>query len=156
MEMTTRGIEQLKKAGVPFEVLPYRHDIKGAKPVAEALGLPEEIVIKTIVFQADDGSFLLALMGGDGSVSEKKLARASGHKRVSPATPRDAERITGHQVGGIGPFGLKRPLPVFLDETTVQLDEVVINPGARGTMIRLATKDLIRLTGATVADIRIE
>jgi len=154
--MTARGIEHLKKAGAPFEVLPYRHEVKGAKPVAEALGLPEEIVIKTIVFQADDGSFLVALMSGDGSVSEKKLARVSDHKRVSPAAPRDAERVTGFQIGGIGPFGLKQLLPVFLDEVTAQLDEIVINAGARGTMIRLATKDLIRLTGATVADIRIE
>jgi len=154
--MTTRGIEQLKKAGVSFEVLPYRHEVKGAKPVAEVLNLPEEIVIKTIVFQADDRSFLLALMGGDGSVSEKKLARASGHKRVSPAAPRDAERVTGYQIGGIGPFGLKQPLPVFLDETTARNDDVVINAGARGTMIRLSTADLICITGARIVDIRVE
>lgn len=124
--------------------------------MAEALNLPEEIVSKTIVFQADDLSFLLALMGGDGAVSEKKLARASGHKEVSPAAPRDAERITGYQIGGIGPFGLKRPLPAFLDEATAQHDEIVINAGARGTMLGLSTADLIRLTDATVADIRIE
>jgi len=62
--MTTRGIECLKQAGVRFEILPYCHEAKGAKPVAEALGLPEEIVIKTIVFLTDDRSFLLALMGG--------------------------------------------------------------------------------------------
>lgn len=154
--MTTRGIECLKQAGVRFDILPYRHEAKGAKPVAEALGLPEEIVIKTIVFQADDRSFLLALMGGDGTVSEKKLARVSGHKRVSSAAPRDAERVTGFQIGGIGPFGLKQPLPVFLDETTARNDDVVINAGRRGTMVRIATVDLIRLTGATVADIRVE
>lgn len=146
----------MKEAGVRFKMLPYRHEVRGAKPVAEALGLPEEIVIKTIVFRADDGLFLLALMGGDGNVSEKKLARASGHKRVSPATPRDAERVTGFRIGGIGPFGLKRPLPVFLDETTARNDYVVINAGARGTMIRLATDDLVRLTHAVVADIRTE
>jgi len=154
--MTTRGIECLKEAGVRFEILPYRHDVKGAKPVAGVLNLPEEIVIKTIVFQADDRLFLLALMGGDGAVSEKKLARASGHKRVSPAARRDAERVTGNQIGGIGPFGLKRPLPVFLDATTAQHDKIVINAGARGTMIRLATDDLVRLTGARIVDIRVE
>ena len=154
--MTTRGIEQLKKAGVRFETLGYCHEVRGAKPVAEVLNLPEEIVIKTIVFQADDGSFLVALMSGDGSVSEKKLARVSTHKRVSSAPSRDAERVTGYQIGGIGPFGLKQPLPVFLDATTAQHDKIVINAGARGTMIRLSTADLICLTDAAVADIRIE
>jgi len=89
-------------------------------------------------------------------VSEKKLAKASGHKRVSPAAPRDAERVTGFQIGGIGPFGLKQPLPVLLDETTAQHDEIVINAGARGTMIRIATVDLLRLTGARIVDIRVE
>ena len=89
-------------------------------------------------------------------VSEKKLAKASGHKRVSPAAPRDAERVTGFQIGGIGPFGLKQPLPVLLDETTAQHDEIVINAGARGTMIRLSTADLIRITGARIVDIRVE
>jgi prolyl-tRNA editing enzyme YbaK/EbsC (Cys-tRNA(Pro) deacylase) len=47
-------------------------------------------------------------------------------------------------------------LPVFLDEKTAQHEEIVINAGARGTMIRLSTADLIRLTGAMVADIRAE
>ena len=154
--MTTRCIEQLKQAGVRFEILPYRHEAKGAKPVAEALNLPEEFVIKTIVFQADDRSFLLALIGGDGTVSEKKLVGVSSYKRVSSAPPRDAERITGYQIGGIGPFALKQPLPVFLDDATAQHDEIVINAGGRGTMIRLSTADLVRLTEATVADIRIE
>jgi Cys-tRNA(Pro) deacylase len=154
--MATRGIEQLKKAGVTFEVLPYRHEVKGAKFAAQALGLREETVLKTLVFQADDHAFLLILMSADGTVSEKKLAKISSHKRVRPAAPRDAQRITGYQIGGIGPFGLKRPLPVFLDEKTAQHEEIVINAGARGTMIRLSTADLIRLTGAMVADIRAE
>ena len=64
--------------------------------------------------------------------------------------------FTGYQIGGIGPFGLRQPLPVFLDDATAQHEEIVINAGARGTMIRLSTADLSRLTDATVADIRIE
>lgn len=154
--MATRGIEQLKKAGVAFEVLPYRHEVKGAKFAAQALGLREETVLKTLVFQADDHAFLLALMSADGTVSEKKLAKVSSHKRVRPAAPRDAQRITGYKVGGISPLGIVRPLPVVLDRAPALLPQVVINTGVRGTMVRLDTDDLIRLTGATVADIRVE
>ena len=154
--MTTRGIEQLKANDVTFDVLTYRHKAKGARVVAETLSLPKEMVIKTLVFQADDRTFLLALMSGDGMVSLKKLAQASSHKRVTPAAPRDAERITGYQVGGISPLGTKRQLPVFLDRALTSLPQVVINAGARGTMVRVATKDLIGQTYATVADIRAE
>jgi len=153
--MTTPGIERLNELGVPHQVLTYDHQEKGARYAAQALGLPLEIVIKSLVFRADDNSFLFALMSGDGSVSEKKLARASHHTRVAPASPHDAERITAYQVGGISPLGAKKALPVFLDEAVATHEEVVINAGARGTMLRLRTADLIAATEATIADIRI-
>jgi Cys-tRNA(Pro) deacylase len=152
--MTTRGIECLKEHGLPHEVLTYHHEVKGVRYAAQTLGLPDEIVIKSLIFQANDRSFIFALMSGDGNVSEKKLARASGHKRVAPASPHDAERVTGYQVGGISPLGAKKPLPVFLDSAIVAHPEVVINAGARGTLVRLALKDLIELTDAIVIDIR--
>jgi len=154
--MTTRGIERLKEEGVPFEELTYRPDAEGVRFAAQALGLDARTVIKTLVFQADDRTFLLALMAGDGNVSEKKLARSSGHKKVSPASPRDAERVTGYEIGGIGPFGVRRPLAVVLDRGLTEWSSVAVNAGARGTLVRLATADLVRLTDATVADIRVE
>ncbi|MEA3239386.1 MAG: aminoacyl-tRNA deacylase [Candidatus Bipolaricaulota bacterium] len=154
--MTTRGIEYLNKRGIPYQILTYHHEAKGAKYAAQALDLPLEIVIKSLVFQADNGSFLFALMSGDGNVSEKKLARASKHKRVAPASPHDARRITSYLVGGISPLGTKRELPVFLDRTVASHTEVVINAGARGTLVRLATTDLIDATHAIIADIRVE
>ena len=154
--VTTRGIEYLNKCGVRYEVLTYHHDRKGAKYAAHMLGLPPEVVIKSLVFQADDGSFFFALMSGEGSVSEKKLARVSNHKHVAPSSPHDAERITAYQVGGISPLGAKSLLPVFLDRTTASHSEVVINAGARGTLVRLATTDLVSATNASIADIRIE
>jgi Cys-tRNA(Pro) deacylase len=154
--MTTRGIEQLKREGVPFEELTYRPDAEGVRFAARALELDPRTVIKTLVFQADDRTFLLALMAGDGAVSEKKLARSSGHKKVSPASPRDAERVTGYEIGGISPLGLRRPLPVVLDRGLAQHPSVAINAGARGTLVRLGTADLVRLVDAAVADVRIE
>jgi len=155
--VTTRGIEKLKEERIPFQVLTYApNDAKGARAAAGALALPEEITVKSLVFQADDRSYLFALMASDGTVSEKKLARVAGRRRVSPALPRDAERVTGYEIGGISPLGAKRPLPVVLDREAAAHPDVAINAGARGTLVRLATPDLIRITGAVVADIRVE
>ncbi len=154
--MTTRGIEELKNAGVEFSVFTYRHEKKGTEYAAHALGLPPREVIKSLVFQEDSGGFVFALIDGEGRVSVKKLARACGCKRVLPASPHDAERVTGYQVGGISPLGARRALPVLLDAETAKNDTVVINAGARGTLVRPATADLIRMTDATVADIRTE
>lgn len=151
--MALRGIEVLKKNGIAHEVLTYRF-VKGARAAADALDVSHEIVVKSLVFRANDGSFLFALLGGDANVSLRNLGRASGHKHVEAAAPRDAERVTGYQVGGISPLGARNILPVFLDETTSQHEHLIINAGGRGTLVRLTTSDLIRVTSATVADIR--
>jgi Cys-tRNA(Pro)/Cys-tRNA(Cys) deacylase len=154
--MATRGIQALREEGIAHEILLYRFDRKGARIAAEALGLEPAEVLKSLVFRADDGSFLFALIAGDGNVSERKLGRVMGHKHVEPAAPHDAERVTGYLTGGISPFGSRRALPVVLDEAAAQRPTLVINAGARGTLVRLATPDLIASTSATVADIHTE
>lgn len=154
--MATRGIQVLRDRGIAHEVLTYRYDRKGARVAADALGLDQAEVLKSLVFRADDGSFLFALLAGDGSVSERKLGRAIARKHVEPAPPRDAERVTGYLTGGISPFGARTEIPVILDETASRRPSLVINAGARGTLVRLATSDLIAATRAVIADIRIE
>jgi Cys-tRNA(Pro)/Cys-tRNA(Cys) deacylase len=154
--MATRGIQVLREKGIAHEILTYRFDRKGAKLAADALGLPRAEVLKSLVFRADDGSFLFALIAGDGSVSVRKLGRVTGHKHVDAAASHDAERVTGYRTGGISPFGSRQVLQVILDATAASRPSLVINAGARGTLVRLATPDLIATTGAAVADIRID
>jgi len=151
--MALRGIQLLKEGGIEHEVLTYRF-VKGARAAADALGLPHKSVVKSLVFRADDGSFVFALLGGDANVSLRNLGRASGYKHVEAAAPRDAQRVTGYQVGGISPLGSRTALPVFLDKMTAEHKELIINAGGRGTLVRLATFDLISITCAEIADIR--
>jgi Cys-tRNA(Pro)/Cys-tRNA(Cys) deacylase len=152
--MATRGIQCLRQQGIEHEVLKYRYDKMGARIAAAAVGLPPEIVLKSLVFRADDGSYLFALIGGDASVSTRSLGRATDHKHVEAASPRDAERVTGYQVGGISPLGSRHTLRVILDERSASHPSLTINAGARGTLVRLATADLIRVLDASTADIR--
>ena len=152
--MTTRGIYVLREAGVEHELLTYRYVKMGARIAADAVGLPHEIVLKSLVFRADDGSYLFALIAGNASVSTRRLGRATGHKHVEAAAPRDAEHVTGYRVGGISPLGSRHRLRVILDKRTAAHPALVINAGARGTLVRLATTDLIRVLNASIADIR--
>jgi Cys-tRNA(Pro) deacylase len=152
--MATRGVQLLKELGVAFEVLTYRYEKMGARVAAGAIGEPEDLVVKSLVFRADDGSFLFALVSGNANVSTRKLGHVSGHKHVEAASPRDAERVTGYQVGGMSPLGSRTALPVYLDATTAQNASLILNAGGRGTLVRLATSDLVRLTAATIADLR--
>jgi len=150
--MTTLGIQRLRELGVDYEILTYRYDRMGARIAADALDLPHEEVLKSLVFRADEG-FLFVLVSGNANVSTRKVGRLTGHKHVEAASPRDAERVTGYRVGGISPLGARTDLPVILDEETAVRPSLVINAGRRGTLVRLATDDLIRITGATVADV---
>lgn len=152
--MTTRGIEALRAAHVDHEVLRYRFARKGARSAAEALQIPADEVVKSIVFRCADGTFVFALIDGKGSVSTRQLGRVTGHRHIEAASPRDAERITGYQVGGISPLGARRCLPVVLDAQTAARRSLIVNAGARGTLVRVSTQDLIEVTSAIVAPIR--
>jgi Cys-tRNA(Pro)/Cys-tRNA(Cys) deacylase len=72
------------------------------------------------------------------------------------AEPREAERATGYQVGGISPLGSRKALRVFLDESAEDFPRICLNAGNRGHIVEVATADLLQLTGATVTDLRAE
>jgi len=152
--LATRGIQRLRELGIEHEVLTYRYDRMGARIAAAAVEEPEEIVLKSLVFRADDGSFLFALIASNANVSTRQLGRATGHKHVEAAAPRDAQRVTGYLVGGISPLGARQTLPVVLDRETARHPALVINAGARGTLVKLDTADLIRATDARLAHLR--
>ena len=91
----------------------------------------------------------VVLMHGDREVSTKEMARTLGAKSVHPSTPETAERHSGYMVGGTSPFGLRRPLPVYVEETILALHRIDINGGKRGFIIGLAPADLVRILHPT-------
>ena len=147
----TRGTRYLRQQGIDFELRTYRHDRKGAAFASESLGIPIERFAKTLVAEA--GGPVLVLMPGDRELSLRKLARLRGVKEAHMAEPKDAERLTGYLVGGIGPFGTRRTLPVLVEESLTAHDRVAVNGGGRGVIVELARDDLLRLTGAETADL---
>jgi Cys-tRNA(Pro)/Cys-tRNA(Cys) deacylase len=70
------------------------------------------------------------------------------------APPKDAERATGYQLGGISPLGSRRPLRVFVDQSALEFERMCLNAGGRGKIVELATPALFELTSATAADLR--
>jgi Cys-tRNA(Pro) deacylase len=83
-------------------------------------------------------------MHGDSEVSLKELARQTGSKSVQPCEVRDAQRFTGYLVGGISPFGAKRSLPVYVEETILELPRLYINGSKRGFILEMASGELAR------------
>ncbi len=142
----TQAVAALRKQGVEFtfHFSRYRKDAV-TRAAAMDVGVDEYIVVKTLIMETGEGEPLIILMHGDRQVSTKALARQMGVKTVKPSSPKDAERLTGCQVGGISPFGTKRKLPVYIEETILDLPRIVINGGKRGFLLELATQDLVNV-----------
>ena len=147
----------LKKHGVAFTEHPYDYEERGGTRVSsEKLGVPEHEVIKTLVMEDEDKRPLVVLMHGDREVSTKNLARQTGKKRVEPCKPDVAERHSGYQVGGTSPFGLRKPMPVYVERTVLDLARIYINGGRRGFLVGIDPKDLVRVVGAAPVDVALK
>lgn len=155
MSRTTPATLALDKAGIAYRLATYDYD-PGAERVglqaAEALGVGPGEVLKTLMVKAD-GKAACVILASDREVSMKKLAAALGAKAAEMMKPADAERVTGYRVGGVSPFGQKRPAPTVIDADAAALPEAFVNAGQRGLQARLAPSELVRVLGAKVAAI---
>jgi Cys-tRNA(Pro) deacylase len=152
----TLAIRALRAANVAFEPHTYAwHPHGGTRASAEALGVDEHAVVKTLIFEDQDGAPLCILMHGDREVSTKQLARLVGAKTVGPCAPDVADRHSGYQVGGTSPFGLRRKMPVYVERGIVDLPRIYLNGGARGFLVAIDPKELVRVLGPTLVEVAI-
>ena len=139
----------LRQHGVDFSEHPYEYlEHGGAQHSAAVLGLDPFTVVKTLVMQDQDAKPLLVLMHGNRKVSTKNLARQIGAKSVEPCAPEVANRHSGYLVGGTSPFGTRRQMPVYIEESILALPRIAINGGRRGYLVGLAPQVCVQLLGA--------
>jgi len=152
--MKTRATAFLSARGIAYTEHDYEYVEHGGTAVpAQALGVPEGEIVKTLVMQDEERKPLIVLMHGDRKVSTKELARQAERKRIEPCAPEVAERHTGYQVGGTSPFGTKKPLPVFVERTVLGLPQIYINGGRRGLLLRMRTADLTAVLKVKPVDV---
>ena len=131
----------------------YDYEEHGGTAVSSReLNVSEHAVVKTLVMEDDTGKPLIVLMHGDRKVSTKELARQIGVKKISPCKPDDAHRHTGYMVGGCSPFGTKKPLPVHLEKSILDLSLVYINGGKRGYLVGVHPHDILRVLQPKVVE----
>ena len=145
----TQATQALRAAGVAFTEHVYNYvEHGGTAESARQLGWPEHAVIKTLVMQNERGQPLIVLMHGDKQVSTKNLARAIGAKSIAPCKPEVAQRHSGYLVGGTSPFGIRKPMPVYVEASVLGLPGVLINGGRRGYLLELPPGVLLSVLGA--------
>ncbi|MDB5930605.1 MAG: ybaK/ebsC protein [Polaromonas sp.] len=146
----TPATQWLKARQVAFTEHPYEYLAHGgAQHSAEVLGFDPFTVVKTLVMQDQDARPLLVLMHGNRKVSTKNLARQIGDKSVEPCKPEVANRHSGYLVGGTSPFGTRKTMPVYIEESILALPEIAINGGRRGYLVRLDPQVCVTLLGAS-------
>ena len=147
---TTLATRELDKAKVSWTGHVFTYEEKGGtRHSSTQLGVDEHAVIKTLVCEDEDRKPLVVLMHGDCTVSVKELARQLGKRSIAPCAPEVAEKHTGYQVGGTSPFGLKKPLPIHVEATILELPTIYINGGKRGFLVSMATPELERVLQPT-------
>lgn len=119
---------------------------------AGALGESPRRVLKTLMARVDAAP-VCVLLASDREIALKALAAAVGGKSASLMAPAEAERRTGYVIGGVSPFGQKRPAPAVVDAAALEEDQVFVNAGRRGLQARLSPRDLVAALKATVASV---
>ncbi len=152
----TPAVRVLRERKVAFE--PHLYDYVergGTRHSAEALGVDEHAVVKTLVLETDARKALIVLMHGDREISLKQLARHLNVKTVNACDPTVAQRHTGYMVGGTSPFGTKARLPVYVERTIFALPKIYINGGKRGFLISIEPKVLREILSVEEVEVAI-
>ena len=142
----------LAQQGINAKLIHLGKQTTTATMAAEALGVPIEVVIKSILFQTKDGALLLVVAQGTGRIDTQKLAQATGIDGWRLAKPEVVLDATGYPAGGTPPVGLKRKIRTIVDTQAAALAEAYAGGGSHDVMLRIKPADIIRLNDAEVHD----
>ena len=155
MSKVTPATRALAAAGVAFTVHAYDYDPDAESiglQAASALGEDPARVLKTLMALVD-GKPVCVIIPSDQEVSMKKLAAAVSGKAAQMMKPPEAERVTGFKVGGISPFGQRKPVRTVIEQSALAHEQVYVNGGQRGLQVRLKPGDARDVLKAIVADV---
>lgn len=112
---------------------------------ADAHGVEPGRIAKTLAFRLGDGRAILLVARGDARIDNRLFKAQFGRSRMLGAD--DVVTLTGHPVGGVCPFGLAQPLPIYLDRSLCDFDEILPAAGAIHSAVRLSPQQLAEITG---------
>ncbi|HID54196.1 MAG TPA: aminoacyl-tRNA deacylase [Anaerolineae bacterium] len=150
----TLAMKVLDGRKISYEVVAYPGNMRDAEEIAQELGVPPGQVFKTLVALPPEGygrnaKPILAVIPANRQLNLKKLAKLLGVKKVKMASHKEAEALTGLQVGGISPLALlNKGFLVYLDTAAKEQTKIYISAGQRGWQIKLDVPDLVKVAGA--------
>ncbi len=151
----TNAMRQLDAAGIAYEMGEYEYDESDLSAVhaAEALGVSEDEIFKTLVTRNEHNLLFVFVIPSGASLDLKKAAAVSGNKRIEMIHVKEILELTGYIRGGCSPIGMKKKYPTYIDETAVLFDKIYFSAGKRGVQIILPPETLAEFTDAGFADL---
>ena len=142
-EVKTNAMRILDRMKIPYETHSYECDefIDG-KQVADLLGFAHEIMFKTLVTVSPSGDYFVFVIPIDEELDLKKAAREANRKSLAMIHVREINQVTGYIRGGCTAVGMKKPYPVFIDESARAHSRIIVSGGKLGAQIELAPGDL--------------
>ena len=155
MKTKTNAMRRLDAAKIAYEVCEYEvdeSDLSGTH-IADEIGLPYEMVFKTLVAKGDKTGPVVFCMPVDLEIDLKKAARVTGNKRIEMVHVKDLPGLTGYIRGGCSPIGMKKQFPTYLHASATSFERITVSAGVRGAQLLIKTESLIAFIGAKTADL---
>ena len=151
----TNVLRHLDAQKIPYETREYdvSDENYDGKLVADKVGLPAEMVYKTLVLTGDKTKYLVCVIPADQELDLKAVARATGNKAVAMLPQKELLPLTGYLRGGCSPIGMKKLFPTYLDSAAAELDRISVSAGVRGCQVILNREALISETRAKLAEL---
>ncbi len=141
---TLPAITYLENRQIPFRLFQHPGPISSLEQAALEREQRPEQVVRSIVFRAAEGEFLMVLMPGPGQIPWKALRRYLGQSRITMANEAELLEATGYHPGTVNPFGLPRPMRLLIDQGVLDQPEISLGSGKRGLAIILAPGALLQ------------
>jgi len=151
----TNAARLLDAKGIAYELAEYEADENDLSATRLALKIGQNIeqIFKTLVLRGDKTGVFIAVVPGSSELDLKKAAKISGNKNCAMVHQKELLGLTGYIRGGCSPLGMKKPYPIFIDESCLLFNPIFISAGQRGLQLKINPEDLIEVVGAVVGDL---
>lgn len=151
----TNAMRLLDAAKIKYEVIEYEvdeSDLSGTH-IADTIGLPYEMVFKTIVTKGDKLGYMVFCVPCHKEIDLKKAAAATGNKKIEPVQVKELLGLTGYIRGGCSPVGMKKKFPTYFDLSAAEQEKLAVSAGVRGMQIFISKDDIVNFTQSKILDI---
>ena len=154
-QIKTNAMRILDKQKIEYASHEYvvdENDLSGVN-IASQIGLPFEIVFKTLVAKGDKTGPVVFCIPVDKEIDLKKAASYTGNKKIEMIHVKDLLALTGYIRGGCSPIGMKKKFPTFINDSAALHEKITVSAGIKGCQLLIKVDDLIKACDATLCNL---